>query len=107
MVMTTSHPPSPSTLQDLCRYCRGDMKGDTEVATIQSIISHGLEREELRNEIYVQCIRQTTNNPSSEALERMWLLLCLCVVAFQPGKLLHKVGVTWDTQWKILYWSKK
>ncbi|KAF2364190.1 MyTH4 domain, partial [Trinorchestia longiramus] len=79
---------------DLCRYCRGEAKGEQEVSIIQSIIGHGLEREELRNEIYVQCMRQTTNNPSPESLEKMWLLMCLCVVAFQPGKLLHKYFVS-------------
>lgn len=79
-------------LQDLCKYCRGELKPEQEVTTIQSIISHGLEREELRNEIFVQCMRQATNNPSTDSLERLWLMLCLCVVAFQPSKLLHKVN---------------
>ncbi|XP_064096473.1 LOW QUALITY PROTEIN: uncharacterized protein LOC135208300 [Macrobrachium nipponense] len=83
-----------STFRDLCKYCRGELKPEQETVTLQSIISHGLEREELRNEIYVQCIRQVTNNPSTESLERLWLLLCLCVVAFQPGKLLHKYFVS-------------
>lgn len=62
-----------------------------EVQVIQSIIGSGLEREELRDEIFVQCIRQVTNNPSSEATERIWLLLCLAIVAFQPSKVLYKV----------------
>ncbi|KAK7077818.1 Myosin [Halocaridina rubra] len=80
--------------RDLCKYSRGDLKPELEITTLQNIISHGLDREELRNEIYVQCIRQITNNPSSESLERLWLLLCLCVVAFQPGKVLHKYFVS-------------
>ncbi|XP_069981165.1 unconventional myosin heavy chain 6 isoform X2 [Penaeus vannamei] len=80
--------------RDLCKYCRGELKPEQEITTIQNIITHGLEREELRNEIYVQCMRQVTNNPSTESLERLWLMLCLCVVAFQPGKLLHKYFVS-------------
>ena len=76
----------------MCKYIRGELKPDLEIATIQSIISHGIEKEELRNEIYVQCMRQATNNPNTDSLDKLWLLLCLCVVAFQPSKLLHKVS---------------
>lgn len=57
---------------------------------IQSVVGYGIEREELRDEIYVQCIRQATNNPNTEWSERIWLLLCLCIVSFQPSKLLYK-----------------
>ena len=71
---------------------KGEYKPDAEVATIQTIIGHGIEKEELRNEIFVQCMRQATNNPNNDSLDRLWLLLCLCVVAFQPTKLLHKVS---------------
>lgn len=77
--------------RDLCKYLKGDLKPDAELATIQAIVGHGIEREELRDEIYVQCIRQVTNCPQPEWCERIWLLLCLCIVAFQPSKLLYKV----------------
>ncbi|RXG53095.1 Myosin-I heavy chain [Armadillidium vulgare] len=79
-----------NNFRDLCKYSRGEMKPEQEAAVIQSIIAFGIEREELRSEIYVQCMRQATNNPSVESLERIWLLLCLCIVAFQPGKNLYK-----------------
>jgi flagellar biosynthesis GTPase FlhF len=80
--------------RDLCKYIRGEMNAERELLVIQTIIGHALEREEIRDEILVQCIRQATNNPSSEGTERVWLLLCLCVVSFQPSKLLHRYFVS-------------
>ena len=78
--------------KDLNKYCKGD-NDSNEVITIQSIIKHGLQREELRDEIYVQCVRQLNKNPSEEQIERLWLLLCLVVVAFPPGKSFFKYFV--------------
>jgi hypothetical protein len=71
---------------------RGELKPESELQTIQSIVGYGIEREELRDEIFVQCMRQATNNPNPDSTERVWLLLCLCIVAFQPSKLLYKVS---------------
>ena len=84
--------------KDLCRYAKGDFssKGATpdnnEVRIIQNVIKNGLDREELRDEIYVQCCRQITNNPHQEQVDRLWLLLCLVVVAFPPGKSFFRVS---------------
>lgn len=81
-------------LQDLNKYIRGELNGERELQVIQSIIGFALEREELRDEIFVQCMRQSTNNPSTESTERVWLLLCLCIVSFQPSKLLYRYFAT-------------
>ena len=82
--------------KDLCKFARGEFsKGnESEVGIIQNVIRKGLEREELRDEIYVQCCRQITNNPNQEQADRLWLLLCLVVVAFPPGKTFFKVSQT-------------
>ena len=75
------------------KYAKGESE-TTEVTTLQTIIHHGLDREELRDEIYVQCVRQITKNPHPEQVDRLWLLICLVVVAFPPGKSLFKYFVS-------------
>lgn len=37
---------------------RGEMNADRETQVIQNIVRHGIEREELRDEIIIQCMRQ-------------------------------------------------
>ncbi|KAF5280393.1 hypothetical protein FQR65_LT03202 [Abscondita terminalis] len=83
-----------TVFRDLCKFIRGELNADRELSVIQSIIGYALEREELRDEILVQCVRQATNNPQPEWNERVWLLLCLCVVSFQPSKLLMRYFVS-------------
>ena len=78
--------------KELNKYAKGELKDEaSEVGVIQTIIGYGLDREELRDEIYVQCSRQITGNPSQDQADRIWLLLCLIVVAFPPGKSFFKV----------------
>ncbi|XP_059621971.1 myosin-I heavy chain isoform X2 [Phlebotomus argentipes] len=80
--------------RDLCKYTRGELNAERELQVIQFIIGQGIEREELRDEIFVQCMRQATNNPHSEWTDRVWLLMCLTIVAFQPSKLLFRYYVS-------------
>jgi hypothetical protein len=72
---------------------RGELKGESEIDLIQGIVGCSIEREELRDEVLVQLMRQINNNPSPEWTERLWLLLSLCVAAFHPSKTLSKVIV--------------
>ncbi|KAB0803532.1 hypothetical protein PPYR_00502 [Photinus pyralis] len=83
-----------TVFRDLCKYIRGELNPERELSVIQSIIGYALEREELRDEILVQCVRQATNNPQPDWAERVWLLLCLCVVSFQPSKLLIRYFIS-------------
>ena len=49
------------------------------------ILKKGLANEQLRDEIYVQLIKQTTGNPSRESTFRGWELICYCVCTFLPS----------------------
>jgi hypothetical protein len=51
------------------RYARGEHKEAMEVSVIQQIVQLGIEREELRDEILVQCMRQLTRNPHPEQVK--------------------------------------
>lgn len=81
--------------RDLCRYMRGELTTDKETQVIQSLIGKGIEREELRDEILVQCCRQITECPVEEWAERVWLILCLCAVAWQPSRGLARYYCAW------------
>lgn len=80
-----------SMFKNLCKYMTGESaKSDNEIRIIQSIIRHGIEKLELRDEIYIQLVRQLTNNPHSDYSLRLWILLGLVSAAFPPSKTLAK-----------------
>ena len=77
--------------KDMSKLLRGDFKGDQGNLIIQSTIAYGIERPELRDEIFCQLIRQTTGNPKEEAILRGWHFITLCTIAFPPSKNFNKV----------------
>lgn len=82
---------SCSIFKNLCKYMTGESANcDTETRILQSIIRHGIEKVELRDEIYVQIIRQLTNNPNHDYCLRLWILLGLVSAAFSASKSFSK-----------------
>ncbi|ODM96275.1 Unconventional myosin-X [Orchesella cincta] len=77
--------------RDLNKLMKGELKPETEIQALQTVIGYGIEREELRDEIYVQVLRQINSNPVPEYLERLYLVFCLAIVSFPPGKILSRV----------------
>ncbi|CAG2164873.1 unnamed protein product, partial [Oppiella nova] len=68
----------------------GNLKPEAEARLIQTVIGHGIEREELRDEIFVQLVRQSNGNPSRDDTIRVWMMLGLTTAAFQPSKVFSK-----------------
>jgi len=79
-----------SIFKDLCKYLKGELKPEQVVQATQNICSYCIERPELRDEFYVQLMRQATNNPKPDSQVRAWQFICICAVTFPPGKLLYK-----------------
>lgn len=72
--------------KELVKYLAGEKKLELEVRFIQTVIGHGIEREELRDEIFVQLVRQSNDNPNKDQVVRCWALLALATAAFVPSK---------------------
>lgn len=77
--------------KDMCKLLKGDLKPDQYNLIIQSTIAYGIERTELRDEIFCQLIRLVNRNPKEDSIMRGWHFLTLCTIAFPPGKNFNKV----------------
>ncbi len=81
-----------SIFKDLSKFLRGDARLDQVHVILQGTIAYGIDRAELRDEIFCQLIRQVTDNPREDAIYRGWQFLTLCVTAFPPSKNFNKVS---------------
>ena len=86
--------------QDICKYMKGELKEDLSYLAIRGIISYGIERVELRDEIYCQLIRQTNGCRHVKQTLRAWGIMGLAAVSFSPSRTLLKVSrsVSWDAK---------
>ena len=60
-------------------------QGMTINSVALDITSLGYSRAPLRDEIFVQLCKQTTDNPKKESLRRGWELLAICLAFFPPS----------------------
>ena len=49
------------------------------------VLHAGVEKPDLRPEIYMQIIKQLRNNGSADSMKRYWELLALALMSFAPG----------------------
>ncbi|KAI7903019.1 Rho GTPase activation protein [Cokeromyces recurvatus] len=56
------------------------------IEDIQSILSCGITKGQMRDEIYVQVCKQLNNNPNGDSIRKGWEILCIISTTFPPSK---------------------
>ncbi|CAE7300209.1 unnamed protein product, partial [Symbiodinium microadriaticum] len=69
--------------KSLLGYC-GDKAVTFPASQALDFLNIGLSNPNLRNELFLQAIKQTTGNPSSYGQARAFHVICLCCDTFQP-----------------------
>lgn len=70
--------------KDLLGYM-GDKQLPFPAMLAQDILRKGYEFKAIRDEIYMQIIKQLTNNPRPESVAKGWQVMCMCVGTFPPS----------------------
>jgi myosin heavy subunit len=70
--------------KDLLGYM-GDKQMPFPAMLAQDVLQKGYAVPGLRDEIYIQLIKQLTNNPRAESVAKGWQMLCMCVATFAPS----------------------
>ncbi|XP_076450484.1 uncharacterized protein LOC143286698 isoform X3 [Babylonia areolata] len=74
----------------LIQLYMGDRQGkQAPLSVALEIITKGWSTINLRDEIYIQLTRQTTNNKNEKSLQRGWELLAMCMHFFPPSTRFH------------------
>lgn len=63
----------------------GDKKMPFPPMLAHDILRKGFEFKAIRDEIYLQIIKQLTNNPRPESVAKGWQIMCMCVGTFPPS----------------------
>lgn len=62
----------------------GDRKSSHPKELVVEILTKGVDYPTLRSEIFLQIMKQLTNNPTQSSIVRGWNLLVLCLKTFKP-----------------------
>jgi hypothetical protein len=68
----------------------GDKQWSFPATLAQTILQTALEEPAICDEIYVQILKQLTENPKAESVTKGWQLLCMCVGTFPPSRHFEK-----------------
>ncbi|KAI9488224.1 hypothetical protein BDB00DRAFT_849422 [Zychaea mexicana] len=61
-------------------------RNSSDVEDLQSILSCGITKGQMRDEIYVQVCKQLHNNPRGSSIRKGWEILCIVCITFPPSK---------------------
>jgi len=70
--------------KDLLGYM-GDKQMPFPAMLAQDVLKKGSEIKSIRDEIYMQIIKQLANNPRPESVAKGWQMMCMCVGTFPPS----------------------
>lgn len=59
---------------------------DDRINLVQKLYKHALQSAELRDELFVQILKQTRNNPNWQWLIKAWELMYLCASSMPPSE---------------------
>ena len=63
----------------------GDIHLPFPAMLAHDVLKKGYDMANLRDEIYVQIIKQVTNNPRPESIAKGWQMMCMCCGTFPPS----------------------
>lgn len=63
----------------------GDKVMSFPATLAESILTTGHENIKLRDEIYLQIMKQLTKNPTADSIAKGWQVMCMCVSCFPPS----------------------
>uniref|UniRef100_A0A7S2FEI0 Uncharacterized protein n=2 Tax=Octactis speculum TaxID=3111310 RepID=A0A7S2FEI0_9STRA len=63
----------------------GDKVMSFPATLAESILTTGHENIKLRDEIYMQIMKQLTKNPTADSIAKGWQVMCMCVSCFPPS----------------------